>query len=165
MKKLISLLLAVCLVMTFSFFAIASGEAPTTDDQGSASADSVENDANLGDYKVDIVSCRLAKDYEGKPVVIVKYSFTNNAEEPAAFAYAFDDQVYQNGIGLNPSYVLDDSANYSEDNQSKEIKKGATLEVEAAYELNDTTTDIEVELSELFSFDESKVTKTFSITE
>ncbi len=163
MKKLISILLAICLVMTFGFFAIASGGDSTTDDQGSASADSAENDANLGDYKVDIVSCRLAKDYEGKPVVIVKYNFTNNAENPASFYVTFDDQVYQNGIGLNPAYVLDDSANYSEDNQSKEIKKGASLEVEAAYELNDTTTDIEVELTELFSFDESKVTKIFSI--
>ena len=45
----------------------------------------------------------------------------------------------------------------------KEIKKGATLEVECAYELNDTTTDIEVEVTETFSFDDEIVTKTFSI--
>ena len=41
--------------------------------------------------------------------------------------------------------------------------KGATIEVEVAYELNDTTTDIEVEVSELISFNDSMITKTFSI--
>ena len=48
--------------------------------------------------------------------------------------------------------MADDSANYSADNQNKEIKKGASLEVEVAYVLNDTTRDLEVEISELFSY-------------
>ena len=70
---------------------------------------------------------------------------------------------YQNGVGLNSAFVLDDSANYSSDNQTKEIKKGASIEVEVAYELNDTTSDIEVEVEELFSFDDTVIKKTFSI--
>ena len=40
-------------------------------------------------------------------------------------------------------------------------KKG--FDVEVAYELNDTTTDIEVEVKELFSFSDKTITKTFSI--
>ncbi len=167
MKKFVSFLLAICLVMTFGFFAIASGE-ETTEDQGTASVDSTkaeENNTNLGDYKVEILSCRLTKDYEDKSVVIIKYSFTNNAEESTSFMAAFDAQVYQNGVGLNESIFVDEADEYSADNQTKEIKKGASLDVEVAYELNDTETDVEVEVSELFSFDESKVTKTFSITE
>lgn len=77
---------------------------------------------------------------------------------------ASNDEVYQNGVGLNGAYFLDDSANYNAENQTKEIKKGASIEVEVAYELNDTTTDIEVEVKELFSFDDTTITKTFSIT-
>ena len=79
------------------------------------------------------------------------------------FNFAFTDEVFQGGVGLNKAYVLPNSADYSSDNQTKKIKKGSTLEVEAAYELNDTTTDITVEVSELISFSDKKVTRTFSI--
>ena len=108
----------------------------------------------------------LLGDVEGKDCIIVKYVFGNvSGEEPASFMFAFSDYAFQNGVGLNEAYILDDSANYSSDNQSKEIKKGATLEVEVAYELNDTTSPVEIEVEELFSFDEKTITKTFTIAE
>ncbi len=119
--------------------------------------------SNLGKYNVIIESCRLASDYEGKPIIIVKYKFTNNNDDPACFSWTIEDAAFQDGVGLNKCYFVDDSANYSSDNQTKEIKKGASLYVEVAYELNDTTTDVEIEVSELFSFKGDMVTKTFSI--
>lgn len=165
MKK-ISLLLAVLLMATFGIFALGSGESETAD-QGSGNASvntEVDKSTELGDYSVVIDSCRLAKDFENKDVVIVKYIFTNNANEtPTAFFTAFDDAVYQDGIGLNGAYVLKDSAKYSADNQTKEIKKGNSINVEVAYELDNTKSDIEVEVKELFSFDDKTITKTFSI--
>lgn len=141
-----------------------------SDDQG----DSLSNDGtvtnnsttsnNLGDYSVVIDSCRLAKDYEGNPIVIVKYKFTNNSNDPAAFWLSIQDNVYQNGVGLNECYLPSDSANYSSDNQMKEIKKGVTLEIEVAYELNDSTTPIDVEVEEYISFSDKKITRRFSFT-
>ncbi len=163
MKKFLSIFLSIVVVLTFAFFAIASSDSEDSD-QGSGTVDSGEVDnSTLGSYNVEIMSCRLAKDYEGDSVVIVKYNFTNNGDEAIAFYTAFDDEVYQNDIGLNPAYVLKDTANYSADNQTKQIKTGASIEVEVAYELNDTTSDIVVEVEELFSFDDKKITKTFSI--
>ena len=162
MKKFLSVLMVVALLVVFGVFAIGSSESET-EDQGKGTASQTENESNLGDYKVEIMECRLSKDFEGKPVVIVKYNFTNNSEDSTAFYTAFDDSVYQDGVGLNESYVLDDSAQYDEGNQTKDIKSGASIEVEAAYELNDTETDIDVEVEELFSFDDKKITKTFSI--
>ena len=158
MKKLGALLLAILLIATFGIFALGSGEDGESD-QGSGSADNTA----IGGYSLVIDSCRLAKDYENKDVVIVKYKFTNNSDEPAPFYLTFDETVYQNGVGLNQAYILKDSANYNADNQTKEIKKGASIDVEVAYELNDTTTDIEVEVKELFSFSDETVKKTFSI--
>ena len=157
-------ILAVMLVAVFAVFALGSGESETSD-QGAGSAETkTAAESELGKYTVVIDSCRLAEDYSGKPVVIVKYLYTNvSNEEATSFMIAFDEEVYQNGVGLNEAYILDDSANYSADNQTKDIKKGATLEVEVAYELNDTTTDIEVEVEELFSFNDKKLTKTFTI--
>ena len=142
-----------------------------TDFQGTTSVGNVTNSvqgnvssSNLGDYNVVIDSCRLAEDYRGKPIIIVKYLFTNNSGESDSFMWSVDDNVYQDGVGLNESYFVDDSANYSSDNKTKEIKSGVTLAVEVAYELNDTTTDIEVEVTELISFSSTKkVTKIFTL--
>ena len=165
MKK-ISWILAILFLCAFFVFALGSGDSESSDQgEGKAAGNETVVD-ELGDYSVTIDSCRLSKDFEDKPVVIVKYIYTNvSNDEPTAFYIAFDEHVYQNGVGLNESYFVDDSANYSSDNQMKEIKKGATLEVEVAYELNDTTTDIEVEVEELFSFSDKKLTKTFKIAE
>ena len=163
MKKL-RILLSVLLVAVFVFFALGSGES-TSVNQGNGNAESNADSSNIGDYSITIDSCRIAKTYDDKPAVIVKYTYTNvNDENPTAFYIAFNDHVYQNGVGLNEAYVLKDSANYNSDNQRKEIKKGASIEVEVAYELNDTTTNIEVEVEELFSFSNTKITKTFSIS-
>lgn len=169
MKRIVSMMLAVLLIGTFALFALGSGDdEKETADQGSGSAQNDQN-ANtdsdrLGDYSLVIDSCRLAEDYEGKPVAIIKYIFTNVEDEDAAsFTFAFNDTVFQNGVSLNGAYVLNDDANYSSDNQTKEIKKGASLEVEVAYELNDTTSDLEVEVSELISLDDKVIKKTFKL--
>lgn len=184
MKKL-NLLLVVLLIVAFAAFALGSGEA-TTNDQGTGSATNQSQPADngnaqtepnataatevpksndqIGDYTLVIDSCRLAKDLTGEPVVIVKYIFSNVSNDNAvSFAVALEDAAYQNGVGLNEAVLLEDSANYDMNDQLKDIKKGATIEVEVAYELNDTTTDIEVEVSELFSFDDTTITKTFTI--
>lgn len=168
MKKA-SVLLSIVFVLMFALFALGSGEdtnanTNTNTNQGIGSVETTDAASNIGKYNIEIKSCRLAKDFQGKDVVIVKYLFTNVSDDNAAAFYtSFDDQVYQNGVGLNGSYVLDESANYSADNQTKEIKKGASLEVEVAYELNDTTSDIEVEVKEYFSFNDTVITKIFSI--
>ena len=167
MKKINALLMAV-LIVVFAVFALGSSDSSDggQKDQGKENASKeTAGQAEIGKYSVVIDGCRLAEDYEGDPVVIVKYVFSNLKDDDAvAFSWAFDDEVYQNGVSLNGAYFLKDTANYSADNQTKEIKKGASIEVEVAYELNDTTTDIEVEVKELFSFDDTTITKTFSIT-
>ena len=163
MKKIFSLILVVLLLVAYGAFALGSSSEGGSTDQGHDSASSEATKGNLGDYNVDILSCRVVSDYEGDPVVIVKYKFTNYDDDAAAFYIAISDKVYQNDVGLNHAYFLDDTVDYSTDNQSKEIRTGASLEVEVAYELNDSTSDIEVEVSETFSFTARKVTKTFSL--
>lgn len=167
MKKT-RILMALLLSLLFVFFAVASGEdTESTADQGADTAQTNQaDDTEIGDYSVEILESRLAKDFEGKDIVIIKYKFTNVAnDEATSFLVAFDDGAYQDGVGLNECIFVDDGANFSSDNQTKEIKKGASIEVEVAYELNDTTTDVEVEVQELFSFEERTIKKTFKIAE
>ncbi len=163
MRKVLCVALSAILVLSFAFFAIGSGSSETKD-QGTGNAASA-NDSALGDCAVEIKSCRLAKNYEGKKVAIITYVFTNKSDTAQAFFTAVSDAVFQNGVGLNKAYVLDESANYSEDNQTKAIKKDASIEVEVAYELNDDTTDLDVEVKEWISLNDDKITKTFKIAE
>ena len=165
MKKFITILLAITLLLTFGLFALAStssDDETKTQDSGTVDAGNADN-TSIGSYKVDIKSCRLAQDYEGKPIVIVMYGFTNNGENAVSFSGAFTDKVYQDGVELEHCYFVDESANYASDNQNKDIKTGVTLDVEVAYTLNNSTSDIEVEIEEFISFNNTKITKTFSI--
>lgn len=162
-KRLLCMLAVLMVLAVFGVFALGSGSSDADEDQGGDAATSEKGKSNLGDYNVEIKACRLAEDYEGKPIAIITYVFTNNDDEAAAFYIALDAEAYQDGIGLNECYIVADDVDYLSDNATKEIKTGSSLEVEVAYELNDTTTAIEVEVSETFSFSDKKVTKTFSI--
>lgn len=121
------------------------------------------NENTLGSYEVEIKNARLTETYDGKPAVVITYGFTNYSEESASFYISIDDTVYQNDIGLNEAIMLKDGDAYSSDNQTKEIKKGATLDVDVAYELNDDESDVVVEAKEYISFTDDVVTRTFSI--
>ena len=161
MKKIliVALIVVLCLI-TFAGCEVTSEEETSANNVEESTSSAPEK---LGDYEISIVSCRPAFDYKGDPVIIVKFKFNNNDDDPTSFLVAFDYDAYQNGVGLNTTFLLDDSADYSSDNQYKEIKKGASLEVEVAFDLNDTNTDVEIEVSELISWRDDKVTKTFSI--
>lgn len=115
---------------------------------------------------MEIKSSRLTKDYQGKDVVIVTYGFTNNSKENQAFAWAFSDKAFQNGVEPQPSYSYRfDDTEYTSDNANKEIKPGTTLDIEQAYELSDLTSDVKIEVEELFSLDSKIITKTFAINQ
>ena len=78
LKKLISIILALMVLVVLASCSVEP-EQPMETVQG---ADNVvtqlNNDNNLGDYMVEIKGCRMAEDYQGNPIVIVTYSFTNN---------------------------------------------------------------------------------------
>lgn len=164
MKRLLTLLMAVVLLLTFGLFALGSSESDSsTDDQGNDSAAADTAKTNLGDYNVEIKSCRLTEDYEGKKVIVITYGFTNYSDDAASFMVATNAEAFQGGIGLNQTLFVKDGDPYSSDDQMKDIKSGASLDVEVAYDLNDETTPVDVEVTELISFDDAKVTKTFTI--
>jgi hypothetical protein len=167
MKKILAFLIILSILMlsfaSCDFSDVDSSSSNEKSEQSSSSSKKEEPKSNLGDYNVVIDSFRMAEDYQGNDVIIVKYLFTNNSDESDSFMLAVDEIAYQDGVELQESIFVDDSANYSMDNQSKKIRPGVTLAVEVAYELSDTTTDVEIEVEEIFSFKERKVTKTFSI--
>jgi len=119
----------------------------------------------IGDYNVTIKDSKVVQNGD-KNILVVTYTFVNNAKDSKAFMYAVTDKLFQNGIELGTVYGSWGIENeYNFDNKSKEIKPGVTLDVQCAYELNDTTTDIEVEISEWISLNDNKLVYTILLSE
>lgn len=119
----------------------------------------IVTDGVLGDYTCVIKDAYQTTDYEGNDAVVVTFDFTNNSTETISFDVALYAAVYQDGVELDYAYIGDDEI----DNSSyTDIKPGTTLEVCEAYELRNTTSDIEVEVEEFFSLTDEKVCATFN---
>jgi len=118
----------------------------------------------IDDYFVSIKEFKVIEKYDGDPAVIITYEWTNNSDDEASFSFSFDDKVYQNGIECEFAIIIDNDA-YDGSNSIKDIKPGSTLEVQEVYSLNDATTPIDIEVTELITFDKtpSTVKQTFKI--
>ncbi len=165
MKKFLSLFMTVCVVLTFVFLAAASGSdsGENVEQKGENAAADTADDKTLGDYQVEIKSSRMTTDYEGKKVIVITYNYTNNSDSATAFDIALTYKAYQDGVELEKAFMLKDGDSYNSDNQGKSLKKGVSLDIEVPYELNDETTDVVTEVSQLISFDDKTISKTFKI--
>lgn len=145
----------------------ADGSATTASAGNTNDAKETENAAtdegNLGDYHVKILDAETGlKDYDGNPVIGVKYEYTNNGKENMMFDVAVSAQAFQDGVQLELAFMDEFSDEY--ENVSKEIKPGTTLTCELYYALA-SESDVEIEVSELISFGDAKLTKTFSVAQ
>ena len=135
----------------------ASSQSPTP----AGSKDStMQDEGDIGDYHIKIVSAEKGQDYSKKDVIIVTYEWTNNSDDEQMFSTAFQAKAFQGGIECSSLTVVDgvDGAK-----PLSNIKPGATLTVQEAYLLNDDS-DVEVEVSAWISFgNDAKVVKTFSV--
>lgn len=133
-----------------------SGQTSTSGSEAtSQAAQSVEETTSAvpsSKYAVTIDGARLISDYEGKPAVAVDYTFTNVSDEDAtSMAVALNAEVYQGGTECEMAFTVDeDTGGYM-----KKVKAGASVPVTMVYALNDTTTEVEVEVKELFSWDDT----------
>jgi hypothetical protein len=131
----------------------------SNDSDSSISAETEDKpEGTIGDYVCVVKSATLCKDYAGKDAVLITYEFTNNSSDAISFDVALKDSVYQDGIGLETA-ILDEDTDLLVD---VDIKPGITKEVKKAYELRDTSTPLEIEVSELISLSDDKlVTKVY----
>ncbi len=131
----------------------SSANAGQTTTAISANAPKAEK-GKIGDYVCTIKSATVCNDWEGKNAVKITYLFKNNASEAESFDIALNDDVYQDGVGLEETFINDDDDFFVD----VKIKPGTTKEVSKVYELRDTTTKLDIEISELISFSDEKLT-------
>ena len=110
------------------------------------------NPATLGDYTVEIKSTSMTQDYDGNPVVVVTYSWTNNSSETTTPMGSVTTKVFQDGVGLEGIYIVG-SEDYDPDTTTTEVRPGTTIDVQEAFILNNTISPIEVEISEAYIWD------------
>lgn len=174
-KKIGKRILIICLVVFAVFWLIgtlgnssdtAAGKSGTSS-VNAKNAESNKPEGTIGDYVVTVKEATVVQStLDGKDILVVTYSFANNSKDPKAFLYAITDKLFQNGVEIQSvltSFGIEDY--YSFDNKSKEIKPGVTLDVQNAYELSDTSTPVEVEISEWISFSNDKITYTIDLSE
>lgn len=166
-KKKKWIIIAVVAVVIILIAVIASGgsdDSSSEDSNASAVTSAVsaesEEKANdtVGDFKCVVKGAKLCKDLTGKDAVLITYEFTNNSDTAVSFDVALDARAYQDGVGLETA-ILDEDTDYLD----VDIKPGVTKEVKKAYNLRDTSTEIEIEVSELISFSDDKIVTTVEI--
>lgn len=105
---------------------------------------------NAGSYNVEVKSAKLAKDVSDDPIIVVTYSFTNNSDDSIAFDTIIDDKAFQDGVELGFVYTSWGVDGLDFETKRKEIKPGVTYDVTCAYELNDQSTPVDIELYRYF---------------
>lgn len=117
-------------------------------------------DGVIGDYACVVKSAKICKNWEGKDSVKITYTFTNNAKDAQSFDIALNDEVYQDGVQLESTFISSDDDDWGID---VKIKPGMSKDVSKVYILRDKTTDLEVEISELISFSDDKIVTTVKL--
>lgn len=167
-KRLITLgvIFAIILVIIIAAAAGSSDDGTNTDNSGSNSSNSITAeepetvDGEIGDFVCTIKSTEICKDSLGEDAIRVVYSFTNNSSEAISFDTALSESLYQDGIALQePLFSDNDDDTYYD----VSIKPGVTKDVSKIYNLRDKETTIEVEIEELWSFNDDVLKYTIDL--
>lgn len=118
---------------------VASNPAPTEN--------SIYVVGSVGDSYVELTGWKLQKDHDGKPILVLTYTWTNNSNDTAKASLAVSVEAYQNGVSLDTAYFIDGVDSGS---GIKNVRPGYSIEVQNAYKLSDTKSDVEIEIKDLW---------------
>jgi hypothetical protein len=118
----------------------------------------MEGEGDVGSYHIVINGAKKDKDYEGNPVIVISYTWTNNSDETTSPMGCLMTQAFQDGVSMDMG-VLD----YEYNDGTKEVRPGTSIDVDAVYNLtSDSTVEFEVSaLEEMFLEPTPVVTKNF----
>lgn len=150
------------LISYIKSFGNSSSDSSAENENTTSNANTYDGQGTLGDYNYKIKDYFLTTDYNGKDAVVVTFDFTNNAADATSFYVAALVNAFQDGIELDSTYISGDDR-YDSNSDLKEIKNGATLEVQKAYLLRNNDSPVEIELENLLSLNSDKIAKTFNI--
>lgn len=162
-KRLIIIAIIVVIIIAIGILGSTGSSEETQNTaatNSSIEADTTEKSSNqVGNYGCVVKSAKLTKNWEGADTVLITYEFTNNSNNPTSFDVALMDHIYQDGIGLETTFLDDEETDFLD----VEIKPGASKDVKKAYKLRDTSTDLEIEIEEFLSYNDDKIVTTVTL--
>lgn len=146
MKKIIAFVLTA--IMVLSLTACGGGK------------DENPNLIKIGDYQAVYKGSEIVKDGSGSDVLVATYDYTNNSDKAQSFEWSIFYTLTQGGKELEytPIFVDDDSFTLVDENSSKEVAPGESLEVKMTYTLNDLTTPVEIKFNDLLESETDSLT-------
>lgn len=137
-------------------------EAPKTDSEGSTEATTatptvIGNTLELGktisfdDFDFTLTGLSLTKDYKGNDVLKISYDWVNTGDEATSPFVTFNLLAFQDGVETEDAYFVDD---IDLGLGQKEVKPKGKISAEDGLGIADITKPLELELSELISFDD-----------
>lgn len=168
MKKLAVILTAIMMIAVLAGCTADSGSGNTPNDSKGDSGNAQQQEpktsdkGKIGDYEIAIKDAKIIKDYSGAPSLLVTFDFTNNSDSDAAFTTSVADKAFQDGVGLERAIVVG-SSEYTAADSLKSVKPGTTYEVKSLYKLANEESDVLVEVTDLLSLGDVKLSKTFVI--
>ena len=109
---------------------------------------SVGDEADFGDYTVNIVKALKLYDYEDDPALAITLEWTNNSKEDASPLWAFNINAYQGDKKLDMTWAYPDDPDVSMDNYISNIKPGESGEFQVLFKVNDSETPVRIEVTE-----------------
>ena len=119
--------------------------------------DITEAAAEETEFQVELLGTSVSQDYEGKPVLVVEYNFTNNSDEAQSFIFACQDKVFQKILFLRHPVIGCDDIDSQQ--QMNEIQPGTTYALKIGYHLQDTTSPVDIEVTSLDFINEDTLLK------
>lgn len=105
----------------------------------------------IGHYEVAMKDAQIVtNDQEGYDMLVIPYDFTNHGTEPISSSFGILIEAYQDGIQLeNVFYYAEDELGHLFENASKNVQSGSTIETVCAFQLGESTSPIEVIMTDL----------------
>ena len=114
----------------------------------------------LGDCELLYKGACIMEDSDGNDAIVLTLDFTNNGKENASYLWSVDETVMQDGVELEVASVITDYETFETvvDNQFADVAPGETLEVQTAFVLENTTSEIKATFEELFGSKKGTIT-------
>ncbi len=108
------------------------------------------NVLEIGDYTAEYKGYEIVKDDYDKDTIIITFDYTNNSDEADSFLWSIYYKVKQGETELEAGTIIDPETFDSVfDTEMAEVAAGATAEVQIAYNLADSTSDVVIEAADL----------------
>ena len=148
-KKLLCMFLAALMLLSLA----ACGK-------GGGDAEKDSNSLTVGDFGLLYKGASIMTDYEGNDALVLTLDFTNNSKEITNYFWSIYETAMQNDKELEMAvvYLNTETMESVDDSQFEDVAAGATLEIQTAFVLDDTTGEVEV------TFEEMEGTENDSIT-